>query len=62
MKNTLLIIGSFPSKKLFVHGGITQDCLAIINSERFEKYEILRFSTAISNPPPKLPLRTLFAF
>ena len=62
MNKRLLIIGSFPNKNNYVYGGITQDCLAILQSKRFSKYKIFTFNTSISNPPPKIYIRTIFAF
>ncbi|EEE40882.1 glycosyltransferase family 4 protein [Prochlorococcus marinus] len=61
MKRRLLIVGSFPKKNKFVYGGITQDCLAILNSGIFSNYTIYQFSTSISNPPPRLLVRMFHA-
>ena len=62
-KPKILIVGSFPSSKKKVFGGIAKSCEILIKSKNFSSFEILTFdSSQISNPPPNIIIRSLFAF
>ena len=61
-KTRILIVGSFPKSKNKVYGGIQRSCEILLKSNEFNSFEIIPFdSSQISNPPPKLLIRSFYA-
>ena len=62
MNKKLLIVGSFPSKKRQIFGGVNRSCQILLNSSITEEFEVIPFdSSQISNPPPNIFIRSLLA-
>ncbi len=63
IKKKLLIVGAFPPANRQIFGGIVTICRTLLNSSFSDHYELVLIdSTQISNPPPSIVIRTLFAF
>ena len=61
-KLKIIFVGSFPKKGTKIYGGQYTACRALLNSEFAENYNLFTIdSTSISNPPPNLLIRLLFA-
>ena len=59
----MLIVGAFPKPNIHVFGGIVTTCRALLNSSFSDHYELVLIdSTQISNPPPSIIVRAIFAF
>jgi glycosyltransferase involved in cell wall biosynthesis len=61
-KSKLLFVGAFPFANRLIVGGMVTSCRALIQSSLASRIDLdLLDSTQISNPPPNLLLRSLFA-
>lgn len=60
--NKLLIVGSFPSKKRKIIGGIERSSRILKDSKWFNDFDLIKFdSSQISHPPPNIFIRFILA-
>ncbi len=63
MKPKLLIVGSFPTGNSKIYGGIATTCKTLVSSSFKDSFKLVLIdSTQRSNPPPRIFVRSLFAF
>ena len=63
MKKKLMVVGAFPRPGVQIYGGVVTSCRTLLDSSFSDHYEfVLIDSTQISNPPPSIAVRCIFAF
>ncbi|SMN16821.1 Exopolysaccharide biosynthesis glycosyltransferase EpsF [uncultured Candidatus Thioglobus sp.] len=61
-KPKLLIVGAFPAESKAIYGGIAKSCKILLESSIANRFDIDTLdSSQISNPPPKLFIRSVMA-
>ena len=61
-KPKLLIVGAFPAEGRVIYGGIAKSCKILLESSIANRFDIDALdSSQISNPPPKLFIRSVMA-